>query len=597
MCRGSEQTIRITGKTGDGVIYMRDSNRERTVKRVRKHRQKYLPVLVAVLLIVIVAGVSLANGLFEELIPTGKEADLNEYFNVTSPNEAAVILNKEISPDKALFMNGIYYFPISMANGLNDIFYYDGIENRLFATTAAAVNEAGTSDFLLNGETVYISIDFIKKFANLSYKTASGPARIVLQTVWDKKDTAKAKKGAYMKAVPDKKADIVKKLEEGETVEIISANEAYSYCLTDDCFVGYVETDKLEDHAAAAETPVSEVPPIVYPVNRINGNVVIGWHNVTNDTANSMLSDAISRVHGMNVICPTWFALSGNDGAITSIASHEYVEEAHNNGLQVWGLLDNFSDETDTEAVLSRTSSRQTLVNNIINAAVEYGLDGINIDFELLPASAGDDFAQFLRELSIICHSKNIILSSDNYVPQEYTNYYRRDIQGKVCDYLIIMGYDEHTSVSHEAGSVASIGFVTDGIVNTLKDVPAEKVINGIPFYTRRWSLENGVLDSAVLGMADASAWLSDNGQSAVWDDATCQNVAVFDKNGVTYSIWLEDAQSVSAKLSVMKNNNLAGVACWRLMMETSDIWDVISAFYPVSGANELSSAAAGAEQ
>ncbi|MBR1876396.1 MAG: chitinase, partial [Lachnospiraceae bacterium] len=185
----------------------------------------------------------------------------------------------------------------------------------------------------------------------------------------------------------------------------------------------------------------------------------------------------------------------------------------------------------------------------------------------------------------------------DNYVPQEYTNYYRRDIQGKVCDYLIIMGYDEHTSVSHEAGSVASIGFVTDGIVNTLKDVPAEKVINGIPFYTRRWSLENGVLDSAVLGMADASAWLSDNGQSAVWDDATCQNVAVFDKNGVTYSIWLEDAQSVSAKLSVMKNNNLAGVACWRLMMETSDIWDVISAFYPVSGANELSSAAAGAEQ
>ncbi|MBR1876782.1 MAG: hypothetical protein IJ805_06720, partial [Lachnospiraceae bacterium] len=373
---------------------MRDSNRERTVKRVRKHRQKYLPVLVAVLLIVIVAGVSLANGLFEELIPTGKEADLNEYFNVTSPNEAAVILNKEISPDKALFMNGIYYFPISMANGLNDIFYYDGIENRLFATTAAAVNEAGTSDFLLNGETVYISIDFIKKFANLSYKTASGPARIVLQTVWDKKDTAKAKKGAYMKAVPDKKADIVKKLEEGETVEIISANEAYSYCLTDDCFVGYVETDKLEDHAAAAETPVSEVPPIVYPVNRINGNVVIGWHNVTNDTANSMLSDAISRVHGMNVICPTWFALSGNDGAITSIASHEYVEEAHNNGLQVWGLLDNFSDETDTEAVLSRTSSRQTLVNNIINAAVEYGLDGINIDFELLPASAGDDFAQ-----------------------------------------------------------------------------------------------------------------------------------------------------------------------------------------------------------
>ena len=553
--------------------------------RVRKHRQSYLPVLIAVVLIIIVIIVSLINGFFDEIAPsgTGKEADLNAVFGVTSQTEAAIIYNKELSDQKALYMNGSFFLPISMANDLVDIFYYDQAENRLFATTASASNEASPSDFVLNGDTVYVSPAFIKKFANFSFETAENPQRIFIQTVWGQKNTATVTKKAYLKAAEDNRSDSIRKLEEGEVVEIISSNTAFSRCITEDKLIGFVDNKRLEGHSSQAETVVNDVPPITYPAPLMQGNIVLGWHNVTNDTANSMLSDVIARVHGMNVICPTWFTLSDNEGNVASIASESYVSQAHQAGLKVWGLLDNFTGDADTEAVLSRTTARRNLESKIVNLALQYGLDGINIDFEQLPATAGDDFAQFLRELSIICHSQNLVLSSDNYVPKEYTNYYRRDIQGRVCDYLIIMGYDEHTSNSGEAGSVASISFVTEGIVNTLKDVPAQKVINGIPFYTRSWALENGVLSSTVLSMSDAATFLSDNGVSASWDDATCQNMAVFEKNGVTHSIWLEDSQSISAKLSVMKNNNLAGVACWRLMMETQDIWDVISAYYPIS--------------
>ena len=567
---------------------MREDRFRETSKRVRRHRQNYLPVLVAVVLIVIVLGVSLANGLFDDFLPSGsnKEADLNSVFGITSPSEAAIIYNKELLGEKGLAVNGAVFLPMSMANDLNDIFYYDRFENRLFATTASAVNEASPSEFVLNGETVFVSPDFIKKFANFSYTTAMNPTRIFLQTVWGQKNTAKASKKAVLRSAESSKADVVKKLDEGETVEIVSSNTAYSRCITQDDLIGFVDNKYLEDHAQIVETPVMEVPPIAYPSPPMQGNVVLGWHNVTNDTANSMLSDAISRTHGMNVICPTWFSLSDSSGSISSIASQSYVEEAHAAGLKVWGLLDNFSvDNTVTGEILAHTSTRLNVENNIVNLALQYGLDGINIDFEQLPSDSGSDFAQFLRELSIICHSHNLVLSSDNYVPKEYTNHYRRDIQGKVCDYIIIMGYDEHTSNSNEAGSVASIEFVTEGIVNTLKDVPAEKVINGIPFYTRSWAMENGVLSSTVLSMADAKTFLADKGVSAAWDDVTCQNYASFDKNGVTYSIWLEDAQSISAKLSVMKNNNLAGVACWRLLMETTDIWDVINAYFPTANA------------
>ncbi len=560
-----------------------------TSRRVKKHRQNYLPVLIAVVLIIIVLAVSLLNGFFDEFIPQSstKDADLNSLFGITQQSNAAIIFNKNLSEEKGLTVNGAIFIPMTMANSLEDIFYYDSFENRLFATTPTAVNEASPSDFALNGDAVYISPGFIRRFANFSYEEASSPSRIFIQTVWGQKNTANATKKAYLRVAEDNKSDVVKKLEEGETVEIISSNTAFSKCLTKDCLLGYVDNKHLADHAQSAEVPITDVPPMVYPPSPMQGNIVLGWHNVTNDTANTMLSDVLGRTHGMNVISPTWFSVQDSSGNVSSLASQSYVDEAHSAGLKIWGLLDNFTPEADIEAVLSHTSTRLNLENNIVNLALQYGLDGINIDFEQLPTQAGDDFMQFLRELSIICHSHGLVLSSDNYVPKEYTTYYRRDIQGKVCDYVIIMGYDEHTPASGEAGSVASIGFVTEGIVNTLKDVPPEKVINGIPFYTRKWAMENGVLSSTALTMPDAAAFLADNGQTAVWDDATCQNYASFEKNGVAYSIWLEDAQSISAKLSVMKNNNLAGVACWRLMMETEDIWDVINAFYPISPAGE----------
>ncbi|MBR5375865.1 MAG: hypothetical protein IK139_01155 [Lachnospiraceae bacterium] len=549
---------------------------------MKKKKQSFIPVAVALILIALVAGVSVFTGFFGDITETSKEADLNAYFGVTGPADAAVIYDKALIQERALFSDNTFYIPMQMANDLADIFYYDANEKRLFATTGTAVHEATPAEYTLNGDAVYISVALVRNYADFSFETAMNPARISIQTVWGEKTTASVSKKTHMRVREDKKAESVKTLEAGDRIEIISSNEVWSCCKSDDLLFGFVENRLLEDYDTQNETPATGAAPLAYPSVMMNGNVVLGWHNVTNDTANSMVVDAISKVRGMNVISPTWFALSGTDGSISSLADASYVETVHAAGIKIWGLVDNFSQDTDTNAVLSHTTSRRNLESNLINEALAYGIDGINVDFEQLPVEASDDFCQFLRELSILCHANGLTLSSDNYVPKEYTNYYRRDIQGRVCDYIIIMGYDEHTSLSDEPGSVASIGFVTEGIENTLRDVPAEKVINGIPFYTRLYCLDNGVLDSSVLGMADAATKLADSGITPEWDNVTCQNVAVYEKNGARYSIWLEDAQSIAAKLNVMRTNNLAGVACWRLMLETEDIWDVISAYYPV---------------
>ena len=233
----------------------------------------------------------------------------------------------------------------------------------------------------------------------------------------------------------------------------------------------------------------------------------LAWHQVTSEAANETFEDAVKDAAGVNVISPTWFSITGNEGTISSLASADYVSKAHAKGMEVWGLIDNFNENISTLETLSARTSRAHIIEKLLQEAQRVGLDGINVDFEALTEEEVPHFIQFLRELSITCRTNNLVLSIDNPVPQ-YTAFYNRREQGIIGDYVIIMGYDEHTVGSPEAGSVRPFPFVEEGIRLTLEEVPAEKVINGVPFYTRLWTeANNGTVSSKVMGMEEASQY------------------------------------------------------------------------------------------
>ena len=215
----------------------------------------------------------------------------------------------------------------------------------------------------------------------------------------------------------------------------------------------------------------------------------------------------------------------------------------------------------------------------MIATAQEYNLDGINIDFENISLDAGEPFIQFIRELSVPCREYGIVLSVDNYVPMGHTDHYDRAEQGVVADYVIIMGYDEHYAGSDEAGSVASINFVEKGIENTVAEVPAEKVINGIPFYTRIWKSGPEGLSSEAVTMGMAQEFVENHSIAVRWDETTCQNYGEVQEGDTLYQVWLEDADSIRVKLNIMQNYDIAGVAEWRLGHESENVWDVIEEY------------------
>ena len=564
--------------------------------------KKIIPVIVAVILIILIGAAGFGAKLLEKYSYSKERADLTEYFGIAGENDVPIILQDEQIEEHAKIFDGICYFDMATVHKyFNDRFYEDKSENSLLYTTPDMVyaNVIGTgtvtgydADFVESGESydytisryegeaLYIAVDFVKKYANFSYELFTEPNHMQIYTEWDRRQTASVTKDTQVRYQGGIKSDILTDVSAGDQVIILEEMETWTKVKTQDSVIGYVENKRLGEKTEEEPVPVTDYVEPEYPSNTRDYKINLGWHVIGGVGGNDTLEETVAKTKGLNVISPTWFTLTGNEGEFSSFATTSYVERAHEMGLEVWALVGNVdSVDVDLYTVLSKTSNRRRLILQLLAAVREYNLDGLNIDFENVSLDAGEPFIQFIRELSIPCRKYGIVLSVDNYVPMNHTDHYDRAEQGVVADYVIIMGYDEHYNGSDEAVSVASINFVESGIKNTVAEVPKEKVINALPFYTRIWETGADGISSQAVGMEMAQTYVSDHGIATRWDEVTCQNYGEFQDGDRLCQVWLEDAESITVKLNIMEKYEIAGVAAWRLGFETADIWDVIEEY------------------
>ncbi len=586
-------------------------------------KKKILPVIIIIALIIIIGLIFAAQLLFERFAYSNEQTDLTSYYGLSGSEDAAIIYNDQLLDAKAKSLNGTTYVDMaSLQELVSGRFYYGSADGVLLYTTPSVTystaigettwscsnGESGDAGFpitYLDGENLYVSLDYASCFSNIFYRSYSDPNRVQIVSGSFEGTLAKLKRDTEVRVLGGRKSEVVAEVEEG-TVIVTEPMEEWSGVITWNGHKGYVENKDLEitDENITIDSSVWEsvnsennlFEPITdataqlpaptdidaYTSLTFEGKINLGFHSIGGIAGNETVSSVIGQAKSLNVISPTWFAISDNEGHIQSYATNDYVTYAHANNIQVWAAVDDFNSltEFDTEQVLTHSASRATLISSLMEQVTNYGIDGINVDFENIPERYVQSYLQFLRELSVVCRANQIYLSVDNYVPMDFNSYYDLAEQGVIADYVIVMGYDEHYTGSEEAGSVASIDYVESGITNALKEVPADKLVNAIPFYTRLWTTSGGELSSKALHMDGAANAISEYGIELNWDEQTCQYYGeATAEDGSFYQIWNEEARSIEAKLSVMQAAGIKGVAEWALGFETADVWDVISAY------------------
>ena len=559
-------------------------------------KKKMISVLTVTGLIFLVLAAGIITMFVKRYAPSKEMMDQKEYFGLTQEDQAALVVNQELKEEKLKVIDGRYYVEDDVVGKyINGRFYWDDKQKVMLYTLPTEIlqiipdtQQFQTSQGVENTDYVilksaddsyYLDLEFIKNHSDMEYTVYENPNRVVIQTQWPEVQQVTVKKDSEIRQKGGIKSIIVDTVDKDEKMYLQEEMETWSKVSTKDGYTGYIKKEDISEPETVQIEYASTMPEFtsIHRDHKIN----LAWHQVTSPEGNASLTTVLANTQGINTISPTWFSVTDNSGTISSLASADYVNQAHSMGLEVWGLIDNFSSTADTLTFLSDTQARNNIISQLIAKAAEVGLDGINLDFESITEEQGPHYVQFIRELSVACRNNGLVFSIDNPVPMPYTQHYDRKEQGIVADYVIVMGYDEHHSGDTEAGSVASLEFVRNGIQNTLKEVPADKVINAIPFYTRVWiePFGGGNLTSEVLGMDGTTNYIAEKGMDVYWDEKAGQNIASLEGEDALYTIWVEDEQSIAEKMKLIQENGLAGVAEWKLGFERASVWPVIAQY------------------
>ena len=396
--------------------------------------------------------------------------------------------------------------------------------------------------------------------------------RLLLLDYRDKDyDLSKTTSETLLREGASKRSPIIKKLPEGEELYVYGDKGKYYKVRMTEGYAGYVLKKDLDENFEKVSFKSTSK-------NTLDDLINLTWDYTYAEHSEDKINQ-IKDIKGLDVIVPTWFSIKNGNGDMIDRGNQNYIKKYNDLGIDVWAYLDNSFDPEITHQALSNEKTRKKIINKTLELCKKYGMKGINIDFEHTKIDDRDYITDFVTEFRQVA-GEDFIITVD-VTPQISADVtkepYDRKALAEIADYMVVMAYDQHWGSSDKAGSVAQYKWV-EGSINVLfRNIPNKKMILGVPLYTRIWKEDGGKVTSKTISMDEVARIIASKGLKPVWDKESQQNYIEYQENGADYKIWIEDANSLEKKVSLVNKYNLAGVGSWRLGFETSNIWDVIS--------------------
>ena len=502
--------------------------------------------------------------------------------NVTSNLKNDILIQEDV----------IYLSEPDIANFFDKYIYEDKETNKIITTYDKKIAEIGYDENVINingsdkqiyahaiekDGVTYLPVSEMADVYDIEIANIPEKKVITMDSLDREQKRAIVNKNTSVKSSTNFISRTVDRVEKGEAVIVVSSENGYSRIRTSDGKLGYIKSKRLENEFTIRENMEDE--------KQINGKVNLTWDYYSEYASAPDRSG--TTIDGVNVVSPAFFYIDENGNFEENIGSNgeNYIQWAHNNGYKVWPMVSNAVAANESLDIVSRIMNsytlRKELIENIVNACVEYGLDGINIDFENMKSEDKDMYSRFIIELTPRLKEIGMVTSVDVTAPDGSDTWslcFDRHVIGDVADYIIFMAYDQNGISSTKPGTNAGYDWIQLNLKKFLQteEIESQKLILAVPFYTRLWTTNsNGeLIGKTTVSMKNINSVIPE-GTEIKWDDELKQNYAEFSDGSNTRQIWIEDIDSLKAKVSLIKENNLGGVASWQKDMETDDVWDM----------------------
>jgi len=582
-----EETAEPLQNDGTQTVEQKTEETPKTVEEIVNEKAEGNPIL-GFLKRIIVIGVLLAVAIFAlDTSKYYKNDDITDKTNVIINNNNVTARLKQ---DIIIEDDEIYMSMADIKNFFDNYIYEEKVQNKIITTYEENIaevyfsgNHMSVNDKLQRvdataikrDEKIYLPISEMTNVYDIELDYVKETNIITMDSIKRKLVKAEAVKNISVKDYAKVLSRTVDKVEAGESLTVISKREdGWTKVRTANGKIGYVKYKALENEVVIREGEAE--------VKQIEGKISMFWDYYSEYGKAPNRSG--EEYAGVNVVSPAFFYIDDNGVFKEKVGTSgkNYIKWAHENGYKVWPMFSNAEAGIKiTSQILNDPDAREDVINDLVEVCEKYDIDGINVDFEYMYQKDKDMFSRFIIELEPRMKELGLVISVDLTAPDGSPNWslcYDRTVLGKTADYLVFMAYDQYGTSSDEAGTTAGYNWVETNLKKFIEnyEVPSEKIILGIPFYTRIWTeTSDGEVSSKVVNMKNVEENIPD-GVEKIWNEDLKQYYVEYTSKSTTKKMWIEDLESIKAKVSLVNKYNLAGVSAWEKDRESQGTWELI---------------------